>query len=66
VKVLCIKIKYPKHKMKVLPKPNIQKLILDRISPTKVWGIIFKLSPKKMPHQPSHMEKEDGGKVGFK
>ncbi len=66
MKVLCKKIKDPKHKTKVLLEPNVQKLILNRKSPTKAWGITFKLSPKKMPHPPSHMEKEGGAKVGFK
>jgi hypothetical protein len=66
VKVLCRKIKDSKHKTKVLPKPNVQKLILDKKSPTKAWGIAFKLSPKKIPRPPFHMEKEGGTKVGFK
>jgi hypothetical protein len=52
--------------MRVLLKPNVQKLILDRKSPTKAWGITFKLSPKKKSHLFSHMEKEGGVKVGFK
>jgi hypothetical protein len=60
VRVLRRKIKSPKHKMKVLSKPNVQKLILDKKSRTKAWGIAFGLSPKTMPHPPSHMEKEGG------
>jgi hypothetical protein len=52
--------------MRVLLEPNVQKQILDKKSPTKAWGIAFKLSPKKMPHPPFHMEKEGGAKVGFK
>jgi hypothetical protein len=28
------------------------------ISPTKPKGIAYKFRPKKMPHPPSHMEKE--------
>ncbi len=60
------KIKYPKHKTRVFQKPNVQKLILDNKSHTKAWGIPFKLSYKKMPHPPFHMEKEGGAKVGFK
>jgi hypothetical protein len=52
--------------MRVLPESNVQKLILNDKSRTKAWGIAFKLSPKKMPHPPFHMEKEGGAKVGFK
>jgi hypothetical protein len=64
VGVLCRKIKDPKHKMRVKLKPNVQKLILNKKSPTKAWGIAFRLSPKKMSHPPSHVEKEGGGKGG--
>jgi hypothetical protein len=39
---------------------------LIKKSPTKALGIAYILSPKKMPHPPSHMEKEGGAKVGFK
>ncbi len=66
VKELHKKIKYQKHKTRVLPKPNVQKLILNNKSRTKAWGIAFKLSPKKMPRPPFHMENKGGAKVGFK
>jgi len=49
VKVLHKKIKDPKCKTRVLPKPNVQKIILDKKSPTKVWGIAFKIPPKNCP-----------------
>jgi len=65
VGVLCRKIKDPKHEMRVLPKPNVQKLILNKKSPTKAWGIALRLSPKTMSHPSSHMEKEGGGKGGI-
>ncbi len=47
MKVLRRKIKDSKHKTRVLLEPNVQKLILDKKSSTKAWGIAFKLSPKK-------------------
>jgi len=42
------------HKMKLTLKKTI--------SPTKPWGIAYKLWPQKMPHPPFHMEKEGGAK----
>jgi hypothetical protein len=35
------------------------------IPPKKPKGIAYKLKQKKLPNPPSHMEKEDGAKVGF-
>jgi len=36
------------------------------ISPTKPKGIAYKIKQKKMPHPPSHMEKEGGACRGLK
>ncbi len=63
---MCRKIKDPKHNMRVLPKPNVQKLILNKKSPTKAWGIALRLSPKKCPTHPLTWKRKVGAKVGFK
>jgi len=36
------------------------------VSLTKPQGIAYKLRPKKMPHPPSHMEKDSGVGKGLK
>jgi hypothetical protein len=67
VKVLHRKIKYSKHKMRVLPEPNVQKLILDLKNHLQKLGVLLsKFHPKKCPTLILHMEKEGGTKVGFK
>jgi hypothetical protein len=67
VKVLHKKINDPKHKMRVLLEPNVQKLIKNLKITYKGLGYYFQtFTPKKMPHPPFHMEKEGGAKVGFK
>jgi hypothetical protein len=43
----------------------MKKTLKIRISPTKPKGIAYRLKPKKMPHPPSHMEKEGGACKGL-
>jgi hypothetical protein len=44
----------------------MKKTLKITISPSKPKGIAYRLRPKKMPHPPSHMEKEGGACKGLK
>ncbi len=66
MRVFHEKIKAQKEKMKGLHKKI--KTQDEGIARTKCWntkpqGITKRLRPRKMPHPPSHMEKESGSKA---
>ncbi len=56
--------KYPKHKKKVLLKPNVQKLILDKVITYEGLEYCFQTFTRKKTPPTSHMEKEGGAFFG--
>jgi hypothetical protein len=66
VRVLRKKIKDSKHKTRVLPKPNIQKLILDLKITYKGLGYYFQTFTQKNATPTFSHGGEGGANVGFK